>query len=338
MIIIALYDILGDNKNVGGKDMNSKIGIVGLGHVGSQVLTEVMQLGIFREIVGIDIIDNLAEGEALDHQHTLSLYGTHNVHVKGGTIADLGDADVIIVAAGESIKQGSEKPDRTKLTETSARVIRDVMDQIAKVTKDAIIIMITNPLDTMLYIAQTEFDYPKDKIFGTGTTLDSARLRSVISNYYNVDAKNVQANMLGEHGMTAFPAFSKITIDGIPLTEYSNLVGKDLINEDEVKDYVVQVANDVLNYKGYTNAGIAKSAATLAKAVILDERSVFPVCTVIDKEYGYSGDVAFSIPTMIGKEGVIQKLEVALNEKELGLLHDSAAFIKEIIAKAKAVQ
>lgn len=327
-----------DNNTMEGKYMNSKIGIVGLGHEGSQVLTEVIQLGIFREIVSIDIIEHLSDGEALDHQHTRSLYSTNNVNIKGGNIADLNDADVIIIAAGESIQQGSEAPDRTLLTEASTRVIRDVMGQIAKVTKDAIIIVITNPLDTILYIAQTEFDYPKEKIFGTGTTLDSARLRSVIGDYYNVDAKSVQANMLGEHGMTAFPAFSKITIDGIPISEYTQIVGKELINEDEIKDYVVQVANDVLNYKGYTNAGIAKVAATLAKAVILDERSVFPVCTVIDKEYGYSGDVAFSIPSIIGKDGVVQKLEVTLNEKELKLLHDSASFIKEIIAKAQKVK
>lgn len=165
-----------------------------------------------------------------------------------------------------------------------------------------------------------------------GTTLDSARLKSVISDYYDIDPKSIQTNMMGENGMTAFPAFSKITIDDIPIQEYTELTGKPLIDEQMVKDYVVQVANDVLNYKGWTNGGIAQGAATLAEAVVLDERTVFPVCTVIDQEYSYKGDVAFSMPCVIGRSGVINKLEIKLTEQE------TAAYIKETIAKAKQVK
>src|SRR5690625_1599241 len=160
-----------------------KLAIIGVGHVGSYVLADAMKMNLFSEIVVIDKDKDLAHGEALDQAHATALTYMVNTHVYAGDYEDVIDADVIIVAAGPSgiVTEESEKPDRALLTDINSEVIREVMTGITTYTKEAIIILITNPLDTVTYIAETEFNYPQGRIFGTGTMLDSARLRHAIA-------------------------------------------------------------------------------------------------------------------------------------------------------------
>ena len=299
---------------------NNKLAIVGVGHVGSYVLADAMKTDLFSEIVVIDKDKDVAFGEALDQAHATALTYMANTNVYAGDYQDVKDADVIIIAAGPSviITDKNAKPDRALLAEVNAEVIREVMEGITTYTKDAIIIVITNPLDTILYIAENEFGYPKGRVFGTGTMLDSARLRHAVASNYNIDPKSVTGYMMGEHGMTAFPVFSRLNVQGFGEKELDiHFQGKEALNREVFGQKVVDTAYDVITSKGWTNAAIAQAAITLAKAVVLDERSVYPVCTTLNGQYGYEGDVALSMPCIIGKNGVEQQLEIELDAEEM---------------------
>ena len=316
----------------------NKLVIVGVGHVGSYVLADAMKLGLFAEIAVIDIDKDVAYGEALDQEHATALTYMSNTTVHAGDYSECVDADVIICAAGPSMIKSDEDamPDRAQLAVVNSEVIREVMTGITKYTKDAIIILITNPLDTMVYIAENEFDYPKGRIFGTGTMLDSARLRKIIATNYDIDPKSVTGYMMGEHGHTAFPVLSRLSVQGFGEKELDLVFqGKEPLSRDGLKKQVVKAAFEVLNGKGWTNAGVAQAAVTLAKAVMLDERSVYPVSTTLHGQYGYDGDVALSMPCIIGRNGVEKQLEITLDSQELEWLHQSAEYIKETMKVAK---
>lgn len=320
----------------------NKLVVVGVGHVGSYVLADGMKAGVFGEIGVIDIDENIARGEAVDQEQARALTYMNNIKVTHGGYEQTDDADVIVIAAGNSMKPDpnnpTAEPDRATLAKITSKTIRDVMENIVEHTKEAIIIVITNPLDTILYIAENEFDYPEGKIFGTGTMLDSARLRNVFANAYDVDPKSVVGYMMGEHGATAFPVLSKLNIQGVAYEELDQYFDRDpqvdLSSPEDIKKNVVSAAYDVFNGKGWTNAGVAQAAVTMAKAVVLDERSVYPACTTLRGEYGYNGNVALSMPCIIGVNGVEKRLPVSLNTWEEEKLHESAAYIQKAMQNA----
>lgn len=308
--------------------------VIGLGHVGSQVLTEAVRAGIFAEIVTIDKKDGTAYGEALDHHQASALPGNPGVKLRSGDYEDCKDADVIICAAGPSITpDGSgSQPDRSTLTEVNAKEIRQVMTDLTAVTRDPALIFITNPLDTMVFLAENEFDYPR--AFGTGTMLDSSRLRRIVADRLGISPETVSGYMMGEHGTTAFPVLSRLTACGIRADEFKEHFGVEL-DPEEVRQSVVSAAYDVFNAKGWTNAAVARSAVLLARAVLFDEKSVWPVSSTLRGEYGYDGNVAFSIPSVIGANGVEKRFAVSLNEWEQKALEATAADIQHTIADAK---
>lgn len=318
----------------------NKLVVVGVGHVGSYVLADAMKLRLFAEIATIDILQGVSQGEALDQAHATALTYMSNVDVHAGDYSDCADADVIIVAAGPSILKDDNNPDampdRASLTGKNAEVIREVMAGISKFTKEAIVILITNPLDTMTYIAASEFDYPEGRVFGTGTMLDSARLRKVVSQHYGIDPKSVTGYMMGEHGMTAFPVMSRLNINGIRYDEFGTYFPEvEPLDPEEVGAAVVKAAYDVLNGKGWTNAGVAQAAITLAQAVLLDEKSVYPVCTILRGQYGHDGDVALSMPCLIGRDGVEKQYGVSLDEWETAKMNASIDYIQLAMKDAK---
>jgi len=319
----------------------NKLVVVGVGHVGSYVLADAMKTGLFAEIGVIDILDNVAYGEALDQSQATALTYMNNVDVKSGGYEQCADADVIIIAAGPSVIPEPDnpkgEPDRTLLTKTNCEVIRQVMTGITQYTKEAIIILITNPLDTMVYIAENEFNYPTGRVFGTGTMLDSARLRKLVADTYNIDPKSVTGYMMGEHGSTAFPVLSHVNVSGIAfdkLNKYFDCT-KDINDPDVVKSLIISSAYKVFNGKGWTNAGVAQAAITMAKAVLLDEKSVYPASTTLRGQYGHNGDVALSMPCLIGREGIIKQIPIELNEWEAKKLEESIAFIQSAMKDAK---
>ncbi len=308
----------------------NKLAIVGVGNVGSAVLNSALSLCLASDIAVIDIQEKKALGEALDANHGAPFSLSPNIHVHAGGYEECKDADVIIIAAGPSIQPGGQT-DRLLLADQNVKVIKDVMTSIIQYTKKAVIIMITNPLDITTYYAANFFDYPKNKLFGTGTTLETARLRQIIGSHYQINPQNVHGYMLGEHGNSAFPAWSLISIAGIPskqLDDYFHLT--EPIDRATIAASVVNVAYDVLNFKGCTNYGIAMAACRIARAVFYNEHSIFPVSTTLEGEYGIT-DVSLSIPCRIGAAGVETRLAVPLCEEEITNLKKSAANIIKVL-------
>lgn len=315
----------------------NKLVIVGMGHVGSAVLNCALSLNLASEIAVIDIIEKKAQGEALDSSHATPFSPGPNVFVHAGTYEDCKDAKVIIIAAGPSIMPG-EATDRLTLAGRNIEVMKDVMTSIAHNTKDAVIIMITNPLDIMVYYAENFFGYPKNKIFGTGTTLETARFRRIMANHYNVDPKNVHGYMLGEHGNSAFPAWSLVNIGGVSCDKLDETFSPhEPLNRQETAAEVISVAYDVLNFKGCTNSGIATAACRLARAVFFNEHSIFPVSTTLEGEYGLY-DVALSLPCIISEQGIERRIQVTLSDQEIIKLKSSAQSISNVLQSVRLVK
>ncbi len=317
----------------------SKLVVVGLGHVGSYVLSYAMDSGLYSEIVTIDIEPKVALGEAVDQAQSTGVMGTTHTYCHAGDYSDCKDADIIIVAAGASIvpdpNDPERMPDRSELAGLSGVVVRDVMSNIVQHTKDAVIIFITNPLDAVVHVAVTEFDYPTHKIFGTGTMLDSARLRFAIGQELGIDPKSVTGYMIGEHGSTALPALSQVNVFGLGWEELGHWRGSALPSAPEMQERVIRSAYDVLLNKGWTNAGVARSANALAKCLLIGERSVHPICTLITDGIYDLPEVSLSLPTFIEPEGWVKRLQPQLNDWEIEQLHHSAKFILDTVENTK---
>lgn len=310
--------------------VKNKLVVVGAGMVGSAVLNTVLSLNLLSEVVIVDINEKKARGEALDASHTTSFAYSPNVNVKSGTYEDCKDAQIIVITAGPSIKIG-DKLDRLILADTNVKVMKSIMENITKYTKEALIIVVTNPVDIATYYCQNCFDYPKNKIIGTGTLLDTARMRKIIGKKFNVDSKNVHGYVLGEHGGSSFTAWSGVNIAGIPFDELDKTFGaNNNIDKEQVNQEVRDAGLEVLKLKGYTSSGIAMSVSRLVKAILLNEESILPVSSTLEGEYGIN-DVALSIPCVITNNGIEKKLEVPLTDDEVKQLKDSASNLSTII-------
>lgn len=308
----------------------NKLAIVGVGHVGSAVLNCALSFNLATEIALIDIIQEKACGEALDASHGTPFPYSTNVDIHAGTFEDCRDAQVIIIAAGPSILPG-EQLDRLTLADRNVKVMKNVMTEITRYTKDAVIIMITNPLDITTYYAGNYFDYPKNKLFGTGTTLETARFRRILADKYCVDPKNVHGYILGEHGNSAFPAWSLVSIAGVTADKLDGYFKpKTPLEREQVAAEVVNVAYDVLNFKGWTNSGIAMAACRIAKSVLWNERSILPVSTTLQGEYGLR-DIALSLPCVIAENGIERRIQPPLVEDEIAKLVHSADCVFKVL-------
>ena len=307
-----------------------KVVIIGASNVGSAVLTKLLDFQLASEIALIDINHDKCVGEALDANHATSCIHSTNIRVYAGDYSDCKDASMIIITAGPSIKPG-EKPDRLILGKTNCKIMSSIMSEIVKYTKDALILMITNPLDVATYHVSTQFDYPREKIIGTGTMLETFRLRRILADRYHIDPKNIHGYVLGEHGNSAFTAWSTVNIAGLGLDhvdEYFHF--DDKLNKKAIEDEIVKVAYDIINLKGYTNTGIAMVAARFTKSFMYNEHTILPMSAVLDGEYGLK-DVALSIPRMICADGIVRSFAPHLPENELELLHASAESVRKAI-------
>jgi len=306
--------------------------VIGIGHVGSDVVTNAASLGFFSRISVIDADEHVRDGQALDnHQATGVLPAVTDVTAADYSVCQ--DADAIIVAAGPSIlpeDHSGGHDTRNQLAEVNAAVIREVMAGVTAHTHDTPIVLITNPLDVNVHIAATEFDYPQNLIVGTGTSLDSARLRRHIADQAHVSPNSVQAFMLGEHGATAFPYLSHATIGGMTLAEASATLGFEPLDPNQVSEAVVQSAFDVLHGKGWTSSGISRAAVSLAQAILRDDHSIHPVSALADGVLGFHGEVSLSLPAIIGADGVHQHLDITLNDWEQEHLAASAQAVTTI--------
>lgn len=310
-----------------------KVVIIGAGMVGSQTLSAVLREAVVNEIVLIDMNKEKAQGEVLDASHTTAFAYSSNVNIHTGDYSECKDAHIIVMSAGPSITKGNTM-DRSLLLNKNIAVMHDVMTNITKYTKEAIIIVISNPLDALVYYGQHAFDYPRHKMIGTGTLLDTARLRKIIGETCGVDSKNVHGYVLGEHGESAFVTWSDVNIAGIPFEDLNTTFQTKLVKE-EIYNEMRSVGFDILQLKGYTNVGVAAACARIIKCIVLNEKSVLPISNVPDGEYGLR-DVALSLPCIVGSQGIERILEIPLTIAERACLERSTAKLKEENSKIEA--
>lgn len=310
------------------KIQRNKVVIIGAGNVGSAVLSTLLSSQSLAEIVMIDQNEQKAYGEALDGSHSTAFAYSPNIQVRRGDYSDCKDASVIVMTAGPSAKPG-QPIDRVALTKTNLKVVKEVMENITSYTTEAIIIIVSNPVDVLTYYAQNYFGYNKNKVFGTGTSLDTARFRRILGQKYMIDTKNVHGYILGEHGGTAFAAWSSTNIAGIPIDDFDIMTPDQDLDKEAIVEEVKQVGHEVLLNKGYTNIGIAKSVERIIQAVLINELSVLPLATTLEGEYGIE-NVALSLPCVVTKDGIGRRLEIPLSVEEVDQLKASADFLKKV--------
>lgn len=291
-----------------------KLVLIGAGMVGSATLNAILAQSVVSEIVVIDANEDKALGEVLDALHTTSFAYSTNTTIRVGSYADCADASIIVMTAGPSIQAGDN--DRRVLAEKNIAVMDAVMAEITRYTRSAILIVVTNPVDLVTYFAQTKYNYPADKIFGTGTLLDTARMRQLIAAQCDVDSKNVHGYLLGEHGESAFIPWSMVNVAGIPVDELPRAFGLSAaLDKEKILADTKASGLRVLKLKGFTSSGIAQSVARLVRAIVLNERCVLPVSCVLQGEYDLE-QVAMSVPCVIGANGRERVLEVTLLPEE----------------------
>ena len=307
-----------------------KIVVIGASNVGSAVANKIADFQLASEIALIDLNTDKAEGEALDSSHATSCVYSTNIKFHLGDYRDCDDANIIVITAGPSIRPG-ETPDRLKLAGTNAKIMRSVFGEIVKHTKEAVIIMITNPLDVATYVVASEFDYPRNLIIGTGTMLETYRFRRIRANKYMMEPQNINGYVLGEHGNSAFVAWSTVNCGGLGLEHMDEYFHKtEPLDRKAVENELVQVAYDIINKKGFTNTGIAMAACRFIKAVLYDEHSILPCSAILDGEYGLH-NVALSLPRMICADGIMRSFEVHLTDDELEKFHAAAKSVRSAL-------
>ena len=306
-----------------------KVAVIGCGFVGSTIAYTLMQKGTFSEMVLLDAAQGKAEGEAMDISHGLPF--AHAMDIYAGTYEDIADAAVVIITAGANQKPGET---RLGLVQKNSRIMRSIISEVKRVNCEGILLIVSNPVDILTEVALRESGFPKERVIGSGTVLDTARLKYLVSEKLNVDSRNVHAFIAGEHGDSELAVWSCANIYGISIDEFAKIRGfRDFTKEkDEIYHAVRDSAYEIIERKGATYYGIGMAAAKIAEAIVRDSHTVVPVSVSLNGEYGLS-DLCLSIPAVIGSRGAEQVLEISLNAEEEERLRRSADELKEVLAQ-----
>jgi len=309
-------------------DCSSKVAIIGAGFVGSTTAYSLMLDGSVSEIALIDVNKEKALGEVLDLNDCMQFTRLTNI-VAGDSFEMVSGASIVIICAG--FGQAPGEP-RTNLLERNAKIFKEIVPQIVKYNENCILIVATNPLDILTYLTLKISGFPSCRVFGTGTVLDTARIRYLIGSYFKISPKDISAYILGEHGDSEFMWLSKATIGGVALNkfpEFSDALVKD------VCDQTKNAAYQIISRKGATYYSIALVITKIVRSILQDQSRVFPVSTLIENEIYGIKDVCISVPTVVRKGGVCQRLDIELDESEQKLLKKSANKIMEGINSIK---
>lgn len=307
-----------------------KTGIVGSGFVGSTAAYALVMRGVGRRLVLVDQNRARADSEADDILHAVPF--ANPLEVRAGDYADLAGCKVVIVSAGVGQKPGET---RLQLLERNAQVFKQVIPNILQHAPDAVLLIATNPVDVMTHLAArfaANIDVPSSRVIGSGTTLDTARLRSLIGRRLNVDSQHIHAYVLGEHGDSEVIPWSLVTVGGIPLSEFCH-DGKISIcpeDYDAIDQRVRRAAYHIIEGKGATYYGVGSALARIVEVILQDERSILTVSTPMADVAGVK-DVTVSLPNLVGGEGIIKTFFPRLNEKETELLGASARVVRSVI-------
>jgi L-lactate dehydrogenase len=306
----------------------TQIAVVGAGRVGSTFAFALAQSGLAREIVLIDAQRERAEGEAMDIAHAVPFFSP--VSVRPGALADAAGAAVTVIAAGAAQRAGESRP---ALLRRNADVLRTMVPELVRANPRGLLLVATNPVDALTFLALQLSGLPPTRVFGSGTVLDTARLRAELSAHYDVDARNAHAYVLGEHGDSELVAWSTASLANVQLHRYCNLTAMSCTTADmdAIAGRVRAAAYEIIRRKGATNFAIAVALTRIVEAVVRDEASVLTVSTLVEGHYGIR-DVCLSLPAIVDRTGVRRVLPIPLADDELGRLRTSADAVHAAIA------
>ncbi len=306
---------------------NRKAAIIGAGFVGASIAFALMQKGLYNELVLVDANKDKAQGEAMDIAHGLPY--SNPMKIYAGEYQDIFDASLIIITAGAAQKPGET---RLNLIKKNSAIMTSIVKELVKVKAEGILLIVANPVDVLTHVALKVSGFPRERVFGSGTVLDTARLKYLLSDKLQIDTRNVHAVIMGEHGDSEFPAWSFANVSGMPLEDFAELRGyQDYESlKNEIQEEVKNSAYEIIAKKGATYYGIALSVARIAECIVKNEHSMLPVSVELNGEYNLTGS-ALSIPAIISAKGVEQILELPLSAKEKRELCSSSDTLKEII-------
>ena len=312
--------------------MSSKITIIGAGSVGSTIAYTLSSQDIASEIVLIDINKQKAEGEVLD-----IIQGTcfrDPISIIAGEYEDAKDSDIVIITSGIARKPGQT---RLELTQTNVNILKSITPEIVKAAPNALYLIVSNPVDIMTYVFTKISGLPENQILGSGTILDSARLRCGLSEHFQIAQSNIHAYVFGEHGDTSFIPWSEAYISGVSVDEYYDLekkLGKDIepIDKEAMLQYVQKSGGEIISKKGATFYAVSSSVCKLCSLLVASSESISTVSTMMHGEYGIE-DVCLSTLTLVGPNGVQGKVPMRMTKTEIEQLKKSADALKEIIAQ-----
>lgn len=306
-----------------------KVVIVGCGFVGSSSAFALMQSGLFSEMVLIDLDQDRAEGEAMDISHGVPFAGPMQIYA--GNYDDIKDAAIIVITAG-----ANQKPEETRLdlVQKNSKIMESVVSEIAARDYKGILLIVSNPVDILTHVALKVSGFPESRVFGSGTVLDTARLRHHLGQHLGVDSRSVHAFVIGEHGDSEIAAWSSANVSGVPLSTLCEMRGhyNHVGNTESIADQVKNSAYEIIAKKDATYYGIAMAVKRICQAVVRDEKSILPISRRMHGEYALE-DVVLSMPAIVGAGGVETPIPISLDEKEVTKLHESADTLQEIMAQ-----
>lgn len=305
----------------------SKIVVVGAGKVGASVAYTIMMNNLTSEIVLVDVDRGRARGEALDISHGIAYF--KQLTIRDGDFSDCADADVIVITAGIPRQPGQTRID---LARNNVAVTRDIVKRIMEHATNPLFVVISNPVDVLTYVVQKESGLPANRVIGSGTTLDTGRFRYLLSQHCKVDVRNVHAYIVGEHGDSEVPVWSRASIASKPFDEYCEDCPRRClkINRQQIFEQTRDAGAEIIKLKGATFYGIALAATRIVGAIMGDENSVLTVSSVLNGNYGIE-DVALSLPCIVNRNGIDRYLDIRMSDEELTQLKESADKLKAVL-------
>lgn len=304
-----------------------KVVVIGAGSVGTTYIYALMHTGIAGEIVLIDLDQKRVKGEVMDLEHGLAF--VQPVTIRSGDYSDCADANLIVVTAGAKQIPGQSRLD---LIQRNADIVKSICDGIKKSDSDAVLLMVANPVDALTQVALKRLGWPRERVIGSGTVLDSARFRSMLSRHCGVDTRNVHAYILGEHGDSEVAAWSMTHVAGVPMEDYCIICrGCDpKKGHEDIFHRVRNSAYHIIDYKGSTYYAIGLSLTRISGAILRNEHSILTVSLLLQGEYDID-NICLSIPCVVGKTGVERIITVSLSEDEQTALKASAQTLRKVL-------
>ena len=303
-----------------------KAAVIGCGFVGSATAFTLMQSRLFSELVLLDVNMEKADGEAKDIAHGIPFAGQMKIYA--GTYDDAADAAIIIITAGANQKPGETRLD---LVQKNTAIYQSIIPEIVKRDFGGILLIVSNPVDILTYVALKLSGLPEKRVLGSGTVLDTARLKYALGEHLGVDSRSVHSFIIGEHGDSEIAAWSSTNVSGIPLNEFCEMRGH--FNHDAAMDAIAEKvknsAYEIISKKQATYYGSAMSVKRICECIVRNERSILPVSAMMHGEYGIE-DITLSMPAIVGIGGVETHVPIALSEEEAEKLVESAKKLKEV--------